>query len=397
MLGEKYFELDMSYWGRSRRLVIQILRIWALVAYGLPALALETNKMNYLGFPLGYYNCAQVIPLFFGALLLIFNHVQEGIEADQMDGKPMVEAASSAALNAALMKVYVAYTGGFVSFVLFLGFLEAVGVPDQAIGILFVIFTLGMYAAIGIASRTSKSDDFYVAGRNVPPIFNGMATAADWMSGASFVGMAGTLYALGYDGLAYITGWTGGYVLVSTVIAPYLRRFGSFTVPEFIASRYQGTVQLPGGKVVEMSGFARFLATIVFSTGVIVSRFIGIQFEVAVFSGLIGVLFCSLLGGMRAVTYTQVAQYVILIIAYTAPAICMSTTQDDGFNKNNPVEFLVYGGTLQAIALREKEMVLLGLASKVTPYLEPKWRRVDFFALTFCLMAGTASLPHALM
>ncbi|CAE8638651.1 unnamed protein product [Polarella glacialis] len=410
MLGEKYFQLDMSYWGRSRRLVIQILCIWALVAYGLPALVIETNKMNYLGFPLGYYNCAQVIPLFFGALLLIFNHVQEGIEAAQMDGKPMVEAASSSALNAVLMKVYVAYTGGFVSFVLFLGFLEAVGVPDQAIGILFVIFTLGMYAAIGIASRTSKSDDFYVAGRNVPPIFNGMATAADWMSGASFVGMAGTLYALGYDGLAYITGWTGGYVLVSTVIAPYLRRFGSFTVPEFIASRYQGTVQLPGGRVVEVSGVARFLATIVllscsftyltaqvYSTGVIVSRFIGIQFEVAVFSGLIGVLFCSLLGGMRAVTYTQVAQYVILIIAYTVPAICMSTTQDDGFNKNNPVEFLVYGGTLQAIALREKEMVLLGLASKVTPYLEPKWRRVDFFALTFCLMVGTASLPHVLM
>ncbi|CAE8632824.1 unnamed protein product, partial [Polarella glacialis] len=351
------------------------------------ALALETNKMHYLGIPLGYYNCAQVIPMFFGFLLLPFNGVQEGIEADQTDGKPAPEAASSSAFNAMLAKVYVAYTGGFVFFVLFLGFLEAVGVPDQAIGILFVIFTLGMYAAIEIASRTSKSDDSYVAGRNVPPIFNGRATAADWMSGASFVGIAGTLYALGYDGLAYIIGWAG-----------------------FIASRNWGTAQLPGGKVVELSGVSRFLATIVllswsfsylaaqaYSTSVIVSRFIGIQFEVVVFSGLPRVLFCSLLGGMRAVTYTQVAQYVIPIIAYTVPAICKPTIQDNGFNQNNPVEFLAYGGTLRAITFRKKEMALLGLASKVTPYLEPKWRRVDFFTLTFCLMVGTASLSHVLM
>ncbi|CAE8610979.1 unnamed protein product, partial [Polarella glacialis] len=322
-----------------------ILCIWALAAYGLPALVLETNKMMIMGFPLEYYNCAQVIPMFLGFLLLVFNGAQEGIEADQTDGKPAV----------------------------------------KAIGILFVIFTLGMYAAIGIASRTSKSDDFSDAGGNVPPIFKGMATAADWMSGASFVGMAGTLYALGYDGLAYIIGGTGGYVLVSAVIAPYLRRFGSA----------RGTMQLPGGKVVELSGVSQFLATVVllscsftyltaqvYSTGVIVSRFIGIQFEVAVFSGLIGVLFCSLL---------------VLIIAYTVPSICMPTTQDDGFNMNNPVEFLAYDGMLQQITLRQKELVLLGLASKVTPYLEPKWRRVDFFALTFCLMVVTASRPYVLM
>ncbi|CAE8625148.1 unnamed protein product [Polarella glacialis] len=400
MRVKKYLKLDTSYSGRSRWLVIQILCIWALPACGLPALVLETNKMHYLGIPRGYYNCAQVIPMFFGLLLLIFKGVQEGFGADQTDGKPAPEAASSSALNAMLAKVYVAYTGGFVFFVLFLGFLEAVGVPDQAIGILFVTFILGMYAAIEIASRTSKSYDSYVADRNVPPIVNGRAAAAAWLSGASFVGMAVTLYALGYDGLAYSIGWTGGYVLVSIVIAPYFRRFGSFAVPGFIASRYQGTVQLFGGKVVELSGVSLFLATVVllsWSFAYLSAQVYSAGFEVAVFSGLIRVLFCSLLGGMRAVTYTQVAQYVILIIAYTVPAICMPAAQDNGFNKNNPVEFLAYGGTLRAITLRKKEMVLLGLASKVTPYLKPKWRRVDFSALTFCLMVGTASLPHVLM
>jgi cation/acetate symporter len=243
-----------------------------------------------------------------------------------------------------------------------LGILEAAGVAESIIGVLFVILTILVYAVIGVMSRSNSSNDYFVAGRNVPPVFNGMATAADWMSGASFVGMAGTLYALGYDGLAYIIGWTGGYVLVSTLIAPYLRRFGSYTVPDFIASRYQGTIQI-GGRVVNLGAIARLLATLVliscsftyltaqvYSTGIIMSRFINISFEVGIFFGLAGVLVCSLMGGMRAVTWTQVAQFIVLIVAYTVPAICMSAKIDDGFNANNPVALLSYGGTRRFIS-----------------------------------------------
>src|SRR5688500_3587500 len=139
-----------------------------------------------------------------------------------------------------LGRVYTIYTGGFALFVLFLAVLEQVGVSNTVIGYLFVVFTIGVYALIGIMSRTMQVSEYYVAGRKVPAFYNGMATGADWMSAASFIGMAGTLYALGYDGLAYILGWTGGYVLVATLIAPYLRKFGCYTVPDFLAFRFGG-------------------------------------------------------------------------------------------------------------------------------------------------------------
>jgi cation/acetate symporter len=139
-----------------------------------------------------------------------------------------------------LGKVYALYTGGFVAFVIFIAVLEQLGVPNNILGYLFVVFTIGVYAMIGIMSRTMQVSEYYVAGRKVPAFYNGMATAADWMSAASFIGMAGTLYALGYDGLAFILGWTGGYVLGATLIAPYLRKFGCYTVPDFLAFRFGG-------------------------------------------------------------------------------------------------------------------------------------------------------------
>ncbi|CAE8584033.1 unnamed protein product, partial [Polarella glacialis] len=329
--------------------------------FELPALVLETNKMMIMRFPLWYHNCAQVIPMFFGFLLLVFNGVQVGIEADQTDDKPAVDT------------VYVAYTVGFIFFVLFLVFrLKAVTT--------LCIWASAAYELPALVLETNKIMimsfplRYYNCAQVIPMffgflllVFNGVQedieansasdiqrkpTAADWMSGSSFVGMAGTLYALGYDGLAYIIGWTRGYVLVSTMISPYLRRFGSFTRGKNRGAQLR--VPVPGDHRALSCSFT-YLTAQVYSTGVIVSRFIGIQFEVAVFSCIISVIFCSLLGGMRAVTYTQVAQYVILIIAYTVPAICMSTAQDVGFNKNKPVELLAYGGTLQQNALKEKE------------------------------------------
>jgi cation/acetate symporter len=224
-----------------------------------------------------------------------------------------------------LGKIYGLYTGGFFGFVLLLALLERMGVPNRWIGYGFVFLTLAVYAIIGIITRTAEVGEYYVAGRRVPALYNGMATGADWMSGASFVGMAGTLFLLGYDGLSFVLGWTGGYVLVAILIAPYLRKFGAFTVPDFFAERFGGN-------------FTRFLAVIVliccsftyvtaqiYATGIIASRFLDINFTVAVYVGLVGILLCSMLGGMKAVTWTQVAQYIVLIVAYLTPIIILSS------------------------------------------------------------------------
>jgi cation/acetate symporter len=295
-----------------------------------------------------------------------------------------------------LGRIYGIYTGGFLAFVVFLAILELVGVPNRILGYLFVFFTLAVYAIIGVMSRTMQVSEYYVAGRRVPAVYNGMATGADWMSAASFVGMAGTLFLLGYDGLAWVLGWTGGYVLVSILVGPYLRKFGAYTVPDFMAFRFGGN-------------FARFLAVIVlvccsftyvtaqiYGTGIIASRFLGIPFEIAVFVGLLGILLCSMLGGMRAVTWTQVAQYIVLIIAYLTPIVILSTKKF-GF----PIPELTYGLAIQDITAREQQMLQSGLATvaSLKPHIEPffSYSPLNFFGIIFCMMVGTASLPHILM
>jgi cation/acetate symporter len=295
-----------------------------------------------------------------------------------------------------LGKIYGLYAGGFLAFVVFLAILEQVGVPNKILGYLFVFFTIAVYAIIGVLSRTAQVSEYYVAGRRVPAFYNGMATGADWMSAASFVGMAGTLFLLGYDGLAWVLGWTGGYVLVSVLVGPYLRKFGAYTVPDFMSFRFGGN-------------FARFLAVVVlfacsftyvtaqiFGTGIIASRFLGMQFEVAVFVGLVGILLCSMLGGMRAVTWTQIAQYIVLIVAYLTPIIILSTKQ-----YGLPIPQLTYGQALADIAAREGQMLQQGLATatnlKVHTSPWSTYTPLNFFAIILCMMVGTASLPHILM
>jgi cation/acetate symporter len=230
-------------------------------------------------------------------------------------------AAASQAFKSQLNKVYAWYTGGFVAFVIVLAILEQMGMSRGAIGLTFLAATVLLYAGIGIMSRTSDASEYYVAGRRVPAIYNGMATGADWMSAASFIGMAGTLYLQGYSGLAFIMGWTGGYCLVALFLAPYLRKFGQFTIPDFLGARY-------GGNVARFLGiFAAILCSFVYvvaqiyGVGLITTRLTGVDFAVGIFLGLGGILVCSFLGGMRAVTWTQVAQYIILIIAYLIPVI----------------------------------------------------------------------------
>ena len=250
-----------------------------------------------------------------------------------------------------LQRYYLLYSGGFLMFVGALAVLEQHGMPPRWIGYSFLIFTISMYAVIGIMSRTTDVSEFYVAGRRVPAFFNGMATGADWMSAASFIGLAGTLYLSGYQGLAFVLGWTGGFVLVALLLAPYLRRFGEFTIPDFLSARYGGNaIRLVAVGAAILASFVYVVAQI-YGVGVITSRFVSLQFEIGVFVGLAGILVCSFLGGMRAVTWTQVAQYVILIVAYLTPVAILSWSVP-----GIPVPQVVYGQVLQQVQQMEDKL-----------------------------------------
>ncbi len=223
----------------------------------------------------------------------------------------------------------------------------------KTIGILFVGFTVFIYAFIGYLSRTMQASAYYVAGREVPTVFNGMATAADWMSGASFVAMAGGIYFGGYTYMAFLVGWTGGYILVSSLLAPYLRKFGCYTVPDFIGTRYGGNVARFAAVLVLVLASFTYVTAQINATGTIASRALGIPFETAVYVGLASILMCSMLGGMRAVTWTQVAQYIVLIIAYLLPVFWISNKIGAGFFPH-----FMLGDEVQRIAELEKTLGL---------------------------------------
>ena len=302
-----------------------------------------------------------------------------------------------------LPKIYGLYTGGFLVFVVLMAVLEQLGVASDTIGILFVAFTIAIYATIGVLSRTMQVDAYYVAGRQVPAVFNGMATAADWMSGASFVALAGGIYFGGHGYLALVVGWTGGYVLVSALMAPYLRKFGCYTVPDFIGTRYGGNLPRLCAVVVLAVASFTYVTAQINATGTIAARALTLPFEVGVWIGLAGILLCSMLGGMRAVTWTQVAQYIVLIIAYLVPVFWMSNVQDFGV-----IPQFAYGEAVVRISELEQTLgvgtpaveSVAGLKVLTTLHNAPQdsamysWK---FVTLVLCMMAGTASLPHILM
>ncbi|MDH3437253.1 MAG: VC_2705 family sodium/solute symporter, partial [Betaproteobacteria bacterium] len=303
-----------------------------------------------------------------------------------------------------LPRIYGLYTGGFVLFIALMAVLEQFGLGADTIGILFVAFTIFIYALIGWLSRTMQIDAYYVAGRQVPPVFNGMATGADWMSGASFVAMAGGIYMGGHAYLAFVVGWTGGYVLVGTLMAPYLRKFGCYTVPDFIGTRYGGNfARLCGVLVLVIASFTYVTAQIN-ATGTIASRALQIPFEVGVWFGLLGILLCSMLGGMRAVTWTQVAQYIVLIIAYLVPVIWMSNKQGFGI-----IPQLVYGDAvarigelevLHQVGVLKPAAAVAGVSALTVKHAasgDSVISAIRFVTLVACMMLGTASLPHILM
>ncbi|HEX8787490.1 MAG TPA: sodium:solute symporter family protein [Telluria sp.] len=256
---------------------------------------------------------------------------------------------------------YLWYTLCFGLFLATLAILENEGMPRQWIGYLYMFATIFLYAAIGVVSRTSNVSEYYVAGRRVPALFNGMATAADWISAASFISLAGTLYLHGFDALAYVMGWTGGYCLVALLIAPYLRKFAQYTVPDFLAARYGGVAANGAagrGNVVRALAVAAtivvsftYVVAQIYAVGLIASRFTGVDFSVGIFLGLASILVCSFLGGMRAITWTQVAQYIIILVAFLIPTMWLSMKF-----AGNPVPQVAYGSVLPKLAKREAEL-----------------------------------------
>ena len=251
-----------------------------------------------------------------------------------------------------LRRYFLLYVVSFLGFVLLLAWLEKLGMPARLIGYAFLFLTIIVYALIGILARTSNVTEYYVAGRRIPAVFNGMATAADWMSAASFIGLAGTLYLNGYQGLAYVMGWTGGYVLVALLLAPYLRRFGQYTIAEYLGARYGGkAARLVGVLATVVASFVYVVAQI-YGVGVITSRFVGLQFEIGVFVGLAGILVCSFLGGMRAVTWTQVGQFVVLIVAYLVPVTILAYK-----TTGVPVPQVMYGQVLEQVTRLEQGLM----------------------------------------
>jgi len=259
---------------------------------------------------------------------------------------------------------------------------------------LLVGLSFALYIGIAIWARAGSTKEFYIAGGGVPPVANGMATAADWMSAASFISMAGLISFIGYDGSVYLMGWTGGYVLLALCLAPYLRKFGKFTVPDFIGDRYYSQTARTVAVICAIFVSFTYVAGQMRGVGVVFSRFLEVDIVTGVLLGMCVVFFYAVLGGMKGITYTQVAQYCVLIFAYLVPAIFISVMMT-----GNPVPQLGFGGTLadgSGVYLMDK---LNGLSTELgfNEYTSGTKSTIDVFFITFALMVGTAGLPHVIV
>ncbi len=255
------------------------------------------------------------------------------------------------------------------------------------VSLLIILATFALYIGIALYNTARATSDFYVAGRGVPPIFNGMAIGADWMSAASFIGMAGTIMLLGYDGLAYIMGWTGGYLFLTLLLAPQLRKYGRWTVPEFIGDRFNSKPALVLAAACTIIISFTYSIGQLSGSGVVIGRLFEIDAKIGTMLGVVLIAFYAAFGGMKGITWTQVAQYIILIIAYLIPVIFMSLQLT-----NNPLPWLSYGEIISQMGELDRE---LGISEYFAPFTNStKWQ---FLALMFTLMAGTAGLPHVIV
>ncbi|MEM9731153.1 MAG: VC_2705 family sodium/solute symporter, partial [Myxococcota bacterium] len=262
--------------------------------------------------------------------------------------------------------------------------------------------TFALYIAIALRSRAGSTGEFYVAGGGVHPVVNGMATGADWMSAASFISMAGLISFMGYDGSVYLMGWTGGYVLLALLLAPYLRKFGKFTVPDFVGDRYYSNTARVVAVVCAVFVSFTYVAGQMRGVGVVFSRFLEVDINTGVLIGMGIVFFYAVLGGMKGITYTQAAQYCVLIFAFMVPAIFISILLTD-----NPIPQLGFGGSLggeigtriaggESVTLLDK---LDGLHKELgfDAYTAAKRPMIDIMCITAALMVGTAGLPHVIV
>ena len=264
----------------------------------------------------------------------------------------------------------------------------------QTLTFIFVGATFALYIAIAIWSRAGNTDDFYVAGGGVSPLANGMATAADWMSAASFISMAGIISFVGRDGSVYLMGWTGGYVLLALLLAPYLRKFGKYTVPDFVGDRYYSNVARIVAVVCVLFVSFTYVAGQMRGVGIVFSRFLEVDITAGVLIGMTIVFFYAVLGGMKGITYTQVAQYCVLIFAFLVPAIFISMLMT-----GNPIPQIGFGSTLadgSNVYLLDK-LDQLSLDLGFGAYTEGKKSTIDIFFITAALMVGTAGLPHVIV
>ncbi|MEG0472704.1 MAG: sodium:solute symporter family protein [Solibacillus sp.] len=255
------------------------------------------------------------------------------------------------------------------------------------VSLVIILCTFALYIGIAVFNTAKQTSDFYVAGRGIPPIFNGMAIGADWMSAASFIGMAGTIMLLGYDGLAYIMGWTGGYLFLTILLAPQLRKFGRFTVPEFIGDRFNSKTALIIAAICTIIISFTYSIGQLSGSGVVIGRLFEIDAKIGTMIGVVLIAFYAAFGGMKGITWTQVAQYIILIIAYLVPVIFMSLHLT-----SNPLPWISYGEIVTKMGELDRE---LGISEYFAPFTNgTKWQ---FLALMFTLMCGTAGLPHVIV
>lgn len=329
-----------------------LLAIWFAASFGVVFFANDLQVI-VAGWPLGYWFAAQGSVYIFIAIVAVFawiaNRRERDISADDM---------AYAAYKNRLHRRFAVYVLCLLLLLLALALAERWGLKKAWVAAIFLFATVGLYAVIGIYNRTSDASEYYVAGRSIPAVYNGMATAADWMSAASFISMAGGLYLQGFSGtdsqpggLVYVLGWTGGFCLVALLVAPYLRKLGLYTIPDYFGARFGGRwPRMIAAFAAVLCSFTYVVAQI-YGVGLITSRLTGVQFEIGILLGLGGVLVCSFLGGMRAVTWTQVTQYVVLILAFLIPVSWLAYKQ-----LGNPLAPIVYGQQLQKIAALERQL-----------------------------------------
>jgi cation/acetate symporter len=347
---------------RRWRLHAVLLVLWFLFSFGVSFYARDLSG-SFFSWPLAYWLTAQGALMVFIAVVVVFAIVanRRSPEVFQFD------AAEYGAYSKSLRRRFATFVAGLLLFFVVLGAAEQFGLPKAWVAGIFLLVTLVLYAAIGVIARTADANEYYVAGRRVPGIYNGMATAADWMSAASFISLAGGLYTQGFSGsatqpggLAYVLGWTGGFCLVALLVAPYLRSMNLYTVPDYFRVRFGGhwPRRIAAWSAV-LCSFTYVVAQL-YGVGLITSRLTGVNFEIGILLALGGVLVCSFLGGMRAVTWTQVTQYVVIMLAFLIPVSWLSYQQT-----GNPVAPLAYGQQLDKIAALEQAFTASQLEQEV--------------------------------